>query len=172
MRSGDTTFTTDSQIVTIDRVDPTAVHGHAPAPTTSTKFFCNLPSTLSTEFADSSSTNAGAQKVANTGVQKFAISVTIHRHPLVYVYRIVMVMAFFSLLSLGVFCLDPEDDAADRIAIAVSLMLTATACSIVISSSVPVLGHLTFLDKYILLTFFFIGAVGAEIINGRFWEIS
>ena len=78
-------------------------------------------------------------------------------------YRVVAVMALFSLASIVAFCGDPEVNALERLGITFTLMLTATAYSLVIASGLPTLGYLTFLDKYILATFSFIALVGAEI---------
>ena len=47
-------------------------------------------------------------------------------------------------------------------------MLTATAYSIVIADGLPKLGYLTWLDKYILITFAIIALVAVEVVV-LFW---
>ena len=80
-----------------------------------------------------------------------------------HVYRVVPVMALFSLSSVVAFASDPDVHMFDRLGITLTLMLTATAYSLVIADGLPTLGYLTFLDKYILLTFGFIALISSEI---------
>lgn len=73
-------------------------------------------------------------------------------------------MALFSLASISAFVKDPDVTSMERLGLAFTLMLTATAYSLVIAEKLPTLGYLTFLDKYILATFGFIAIVAAEIL--------
>ena len=91
------------------------------------------------------------------------IEAVVHRHYQVYVSRVIVVMATMSLSSVTAFCEDPAATCLERISLAVTLLLTATAYSIVISNKIPILGYLTLLDKYILGIFSFIIGVVLEI---------
>ena len=91
------------------------------------------------------------------------VAAVAQRYYSVHMHRVVSVMALFSLGSIVAFCGDPDVNALERIGVVFTLMLTATAYSLVIASGLPTLGYLTFLDKYILATFAFIALVGAEI---------
>ena len=74
-------------------------------------------------------------------------------------------MALFSFASIASLMDDSEMHSGDRLVVVFTLMLTATAYSLVIAAGLPTLGYLTFLDKYILATFAFIAVVGAEIVG-------
>ena len=91
------------------------------------------------------------------------VDVVAQRHYSVHMYRVVAVMAVFSLASVSAMIADPEVNSLERLAIAFSMMLTATAYSLVVSAELPTLGYLTFMDAYILGTFAFISLVAAEI---------
>lgn len=107
-------------------------------------------------------------KAEHTGVERgrneMTLEVIVKRHYTVHLWRVVAVMAFFALTSIGAFCLDQDDDAADRMAHVLTLMLTATAYSLVVANALPTLGYLTLLDQYILFIFAFLGTVMAEVI--------
>lgn len=112
--------------------------------------------------------NTGAQFVPETssaviGRHALEIEAVVHRHYQVYVSRVIVVMATMSLAAVTSFCEDPNATCLERISLAVTLLLTATAYSIVISNKIPILGYLTLLDKYILGIFSFIIAVVLEI---------
>lgn len=82
----------------------------------------------------------------------------------VHMYRVIGVMALFSLGSIASLCAEEGAGTQDRLSTTFTLMLTATAYSLVIAAGLPALGYLTFLDKYILATFGFITTVGAELV--------
>jgi hypothetical protein len=87
------------------------------------------------------------------------------RYYSVHLYRVVAVMALFSFASIASLIDNLEMHPGDRLGIVFTLMLTATAYSLVIATGLPTLGYLTFLDKYILGTFGFISVVGAEVVG-------
>ena len=91
------------------------------------------------------------------------IEAVVDRHYAVHVSRVIVVMACISLATVTSFCPDPDVTCLDRIGLAVTLLLTATAYSLVIASQIPTLGYLTLLDRYILGTFAFIILVVIEI---------
>jgi hypothetical protein len=73
------------------------------------------------------------------------------------------VMALFSLSSLFGLMNDTDVASIERLSFVFTLMLTATAYSLVIAEQLPSLGYLTMLDQYILGTFGFIFTVACEI---------
>jgi hypothetical protein len=74
-------------------------------------------------------------------------------------------MALFSFASIASLIDNPEMHPGDRLGVVFTLMLTATAYSLVIAAGLPTLGYLTFLDKYILGTFGYISLVAAEVVG-------
>lgn len=97
------------------------------------------------------------------GMHQIDMRVAAGRYYTVHMWRIVSVMALFSLSSVLGLINDPDVASVDRLAFVFTLMLTATAYSLVIAQNLPSLGYLTMLDKYILGTFGFIFAVAVEI---------
>eukprot|EP00040_Diaphanoeca_grandis_P026503 m.148574 g.148574 ORF g.148574 m.148574 type:complete len:659 (-) comp30607_c0_seq3:124-2100(-) len=93
------------------------------------------------------------------GNYEINLSLKIKRMSSVYSLRVIFPMGMFALLSIGTFSLDADKYAADRLAIPVSLLLTATAYSLTVAASIPKVGRLTVLERYILLTNLFIGLV-------------
>lgn len=106
--------------------------------------------------------NAGAAFVSDSRSMKlapageFALSkghycivgqVSAQRYYYVHIYRVIMVMALFSLTSLAALIPDPNASSMDRMSLTVTLMLTTAAYSIVLSTELPKLGYLTFLDQ-------------------------
>jgi hypothetical protein len=71
--------------------------------------------------------------------------------------------ALFSLTSLFALSLDPEVHCMDRFALLVTLLLTASTYQITLADELPALGYLTFIDKYVLVTFLFIFVVILEV---------
>lgn len=96
----------------------------------------------------------------------------IHRNFVVMMYRIVALMALFTFSSLLTFFIPADDGLADRLAYAVTLMLTATAYSLVVADILPTLGYLTWLDQYILLTLVFMFIVMAQVTVIQRFELS
>ena len=67
-----------------------------------------------------------------------------------------------SVISLGSFGLDVTEKKAERLTITVTMLLTIVAFKLQLASNVPKLQYLTLLDKLLLFSFFFIGAVSCE----------
>lgn len=99
------------------------------------------------------------------------IAAVVERYSSVHMFRVVAVLASISLTSVTAMCKDPEVTCLERIGLTVTLMLTATAYSLVIASSIPTLGYLTLLDKYILATFGYIVAVTAAVVGLEWADI-
>jgi hypothetical protein len=91
------------------------------------------------------------------------IITTLKRRSTVYVVRIICVMSLIQVLTLTVFAFE-DSDVGDQLGIAFTMLLTAVAYSLVVSSTLPTLGYLTFLDSYILTTFVVIAIVIAQVI--------
>eukprot|EP00041_Stephanoeca_diplocostata_P009950 m.157196 g.157196 ORF g.157196 m.157196 type:complete len:510 (+) comp17964_c0_seq5:220-1749(+) len=92
------------------------------------------------------------------------VSTVVMREYAIHRYRVIFPMAMFCLLSIGAFTLDPNEYVGDRFNVVITLLLTATAYSLTIAEKLPTLGYLTWLDKYILASFFFIMVVAVAII--------
>lgn len=127
----------------------------------------DLPVLRDTEWSGKG-TSAAATFAVDQGKKKrgrytLTVAAVAQRYYSVHMYRVVSVMALFSLGSIIALCADPDVNTLERIGVTFTLMLTATAYSLVIAAGLPTLGYLTFLDKYILATFGFISLVAAEI---------
>jgi len=81
-----------------------------------------------------------------------------------FVLRVVCVLFMICVLTLGVFTLHCHDDAADRISICLTLLLTAVAYTLVAQSVLPELGYLTFLDMVVLGAISFIAMVTLQVL--------
>lgn len=125
---------------------------------------------LAVEFVEDAD-DADPGNAAAAGFFEVTLKVVVQRYYAVMLYRIVAVMAAFSLATLYAFVI-PTEDIGDRLAHAVTLMLTATAYSIVVSDSLPKLGYLTWLEKYILETLLFMFVIITELAAIEHFELS
>ena len=91
----------------------------------------------------------------SSGDGGISCGLVVAREFFVHVYRIMIMMALFAVIPLAGFSLEAEDSTSDRLGLAVTMLLTATAYSLVISASLPTLGYLTLLDQHILSVLFF-----------------
>lgn len=98
------------------------------------------------------------------------ICLKIQRRWASYFYRIFVILALINFASLYCFSISP-DEVADRGAHIFTIFLTAVAFQFVIQSELPKLPYLTALDKYILLSYFFIGTVAVENFVYGFYNI-
>lgn len=99
------------------------------------------------------------------GRYRLKIEAIVKRHSAVHMFRVVAVLAAISLTAVTSMCKDPDVTCLERIGLTVTLMLTATAYSLVIATSIPTLGYLTLLDKYILSTFAYIIVVTGAVVG-------
>lgn len=97
------------------------------------------------------------------GAIELTIEAVVQRYYNVHIIRVVVVMALFSLTSIFSLSMDPEVHCLDRFALLVTLLLTASTYQITIAAELPALGYLTFIDKYVLITFFFIFLIIIEV---------
>ena len=88
-----------------------------------------------------------------------SVIIPVRRLYMVYVWRIVILMGLISASSLLITALHPVQGIGDRIGFLVTLLLTAVAYTIVISSFLPVLGYLTILDWYVIWVYAFLGSM-------------
>lgn len=82
----------------------------------------------------------------------------------VYIMRIVCVNFLVMILTIFIFVLSASEDTANRLGNSFTMLLTAVAYSLVVSDSLPTLGYLTWLDKYIFSTYFFIAVITTEFV--------
>jgi hypothetical protein len=75
------------------------------------------------------------------GQFELTVEVVVERHFMVHVFRVVLVMALFSLTSIAALCEDDDVNALDRLALLVTLMLTSATYSLVVAGAIPALGH-------------------------------
>ena len=78
-------------------------------------------------FAPESQTDAEKDQPNALGRHTLEIEAVINRYYTVHIARVIVVMALISLTSLTAFCDDPEVTCLDRLSLAVTLLLTATA---------------------------------------------
>ena len=102
------------------------------------------------------------EKPAGAGYIELTAVVRMDRVSFVYIMRIVCVNLLIMVLTMCIFVLDMRDDIGDRLGHAFTMLLTAVAYSLVVADSLPTLGYLTWLDKYIFGTYFFLAAVVVE----------
>jgi len=95
------------------------------------------------------------------------ITAYVGRKSFVFVVRIIFIMTLLSGLALSAFAFKPKEDFGDQMSNCLTLLLTAVAYSLVVAGSLPVLGYLTFLDKYILASLLFISLVIVQVIALR-----
>ena len=89
-------------------------------------------------------------KTTSNGIE---YGVVVSRQYRVFIYRIMLIMAFFSIIPLTGFCLDAQADASNRLGLLVTMLLTCTAYALVVSAQLPTLGYLTLLHQHILGAF-------------------
>jgi hypothetical protein len=159
-------------------IQPLAVIlGHTNAMTDAVNFVvtsADLPTIRDTEWAELSSAasctfelnkGSGADGTNRYKLGHYTLTAEADtaRYYSVHLYRVVGVMALFSFASI-IALIDSEDmNPGSRLGIVFTLMLNATAYNHVVANKLPTLGYLTFLDKYILVTFGFIAIIGSEV---------
>ena len=131
-------------------------------------FVAEAPPTLPNEVRDTEWWGRGSTSSVeynDEGKYYMQVAAVVERYSSVHMFRVVAVLASISLTSVTAMCKDPDVTCLERIGLTVTLMLTATAYSLVIANSIPTLGYLTLLDKYILATFGYIVAVTAAVVG-------
>jgi len=77
----------------------------------------------------------------------------------VYLFNFVLYMFFIALLSMCCFALNAEEIIGERMALAVTLLLTAVAFQDIVFEELPNVAYMTLLHEYILASFVFIACV-------------
>eukprot|EP00040_Diaphanoeca_grandis_P028590 m.165888 g.165888 ORF g.165888 m.165888 type:complete len:645 (-) comp31402_c1_seq1:67-2001(-) len=112
---------------------------------------------------DTSRASSSIESTNPEGRAEIVLECVVQRHYEVHMYRVVMVMGFLSLMAIAALCKDPEITCMDRLGMLVTLLLAACTYSLVVGHSLPPLGYLTLLDKYVLGVFAYIGLLSAEV---------
>eukprot|EP00054_Salpingoeca_dolichothecata_P026878 m.194172 g.194172 ORF g.194172 m.194172 type:complete len:252 (+) comp25791_c0_seq3:377-1132(+) len=77
------------------------------------------------------------------------ITIKLRRRPTFYIYNVAIPMFFLTTMSACSWSIDRED-IPSRLSVTLTLLLTAVAYKIVISSELPAVSYVTALDSYIL----------------------
>jgi len=83
-----------------------------------------------------------------------------------YAYRTFSIIMFLSFSTMACFTYDGPDADPDRLAHVATMLLTLVAFQLIISSSLPNIPYMTYIDHFINSQFFFIFLVGCFIISG------
>ena len=78
-----------------------------------------------------------------------SIRLTVRRIPTYYIVNVAAPMSLLAITSLLMFKL-PAPDVNDRMALSLTLLLTAVAYKLVTAGMTPEIGYLTFLDQFVL----------------------
>jgi hypothetical protein len=96
--------------------------------------------------------------------------VVIHRFPEFYIWNIAVPMLFLTSMGAASFLI-PADALADKLSVSLTLLLTAAAYKIVVSSSLPQISYLTIFDRYVLsCSFFLVLTVIVNVIDNALVE--
>lgn len=97
------------------------------------------------------------------GTLRINVAVVVQRHYAVHMYRVVLVMSCLSLMAITALCRDENVTCMDRLGMLMTLLLATCTYSLVVGASLPRLGYLTLLDKYVLAVFAYIGVLTSEV---------
>jgi len=93
------------------------------------------------------------QKLTGDGYPTIRVSARVYRHPFYIVINMMLPMFCFVLMSMCQYIV-PTNDQEVRLAVTLTLVLTASAYKLVTSSTVPDIAYLTIADKYVLACFY------------------
>jgi len=119
-------------------------------------YFINLPQRLGsssewkylpTDYHISKEENKNDQLIVAFRVQRNYYS---------YLYKIGLIMLMLSLLTNGLYALDPIEFLGDRLGFGVTILLTDVAYIIIINDKLPSLPYLTLIEWYIIAIFSYI----------------
>ena len=97
---------------------------------------------------------------------KMSIKLVMQRAPSFYLWNVCFVNFLIVLVSFSVVGI-PNGDLADRLSVTLTCMLTSVAFKFVIMQSLPIASYLTFLDKYVLMSFICLGLVTIQCFIAR-----
>uniref|UniRef100_A0A7S3V3K3 Neurotransmitter-gated ion-channel ligand-binding domain-containing protein n=1 Tax=Aplanochytrium stocchinoi TaxID=215587 RepID=A0A7S3V3K3_9STRA len=83
------------------------------------------------------------------------ITIMAERSPLYFFINFVLVMYLIVATNFANVSVSPSDS-ADRLATTITLLLTLVAFKFVLADAIPKVGYLTYMDKYVLTSYFFL----------------
>eukprot|EP00746_Dinoflagellata_sp_MGD_P044194 gnl/MRDRNA2_/MRDRNA2_207884_c0_seq1.p1 gnl/MRDRNA2_/MRDRNA2_207884_c0~~gnl/MRDRNA2_/MRDRNA2_207884_c0_seq1.p1 ORF type:complete len:361 (+),score=44.49 gnl/MRDRNA2_/MRDRNA2_207884_c0_seq1:372-1454(+) len=104
-------------------------------------------------------------------LSSFSVVVYVQRKPHFYIWNVVFILFFITLASASAF-LVKQREIADRAAILFSLLLACVGYKMVICTWMPRKPYLTFLDRYIYLSFGVLFAAALECISIAWYHSS
>jgi len=89
------------------------------------------------------------------------LQLRIERNPWYYLANVVVPLFLIVMLSMCAFAL-PVSDLSDRMSVVLTLVLTSVAFKYVVAGYLPKMSYMTFLDKYVLISFVMLCGVALE----------
>ena len=84
-----------------------------------------------------------------------------------YVFKVMLPIVFLLLISWSVFWINPKD-LESRVTVSIVCLLSLIAYNFVIDNDLPKLGYLTFMDRFILISYIFSGIPTIQTIITRY----
>ena len=84
-----------------------------------------------------------------------------------YVFKVMLPIFFLLLISWSVFWINPKD-LESRVTVSIVCLLSLIAYNFVIDNDLPKLGYLTFMDRFILISYIFSGIPTIQTIITRY----
>jgi len=106
-------------------------------------------------------TNAGSSR-SSTAYPMIIIRLKVKRRWQVFMWNIVLLVLCIECLAITAFSLDIATEAADRLGLTITLVLTAVAFLHVVKKELPNVPYLTFLDFYVLSSYVFLISIMIE----------
>ena len=101
-----------------------------------------------------------------------ASSIMLQRNPNYYLQRVVGLLFIITGCTALCFCLDPVEEASDRLGLLFTLLLTAVAFMFIITADLPKVSYMTLMDKYIISCFLVITGAAFEATLAKACELS
>lgn len=98
---------------------------------------------------------------AGVSFEQYVLCLYIQRRYQYYLWNVVFVMSLITAMAALSFTV-PVDQTWDRLSVTLTLVLTAMAFKFVVAEKMPRLSYLTYLDKYMSLSFFFLFMIAVE----------
>merc|ERR1712048_820815 len=106
-------------------------------------------------------TNAGSSR-SSTTYPMIIIRLKMKRRWEVFMWNVVLLVLCLECLAITCFSLDVTEEAADRLGLSITLVLTAIAFLHIVKKGLPNVPYLTFLDFYVLSSYVFLMAIMLE----------
>jgi len=111
----------------------------------------------------SAETKCGQGAPNSRSAARMFIICRVQRYARSYLIRIMGVIILICLLSSTIFVIDPMDALGEMVGHSFMMLLTLTTYSLVVADILPVLGYLTLLDNFVLLSFVLLSFVVFEV---------